>query len=450
VRQGIPTALRSLGPQIGTHPDDLNRQAAEAAIDSFAQQSDSLQNVRQGTFSLADSLRASAFLEQQAQALKTTCIAADGSYDINLLDRIHLQKLRQAITTKDKDLTKSGALASIVPDIIDDISCKLETHALTHKFQPLATSVTMRMLCIRGAWVDIPLNGLFSDVSDTASSVDRYMDGVTNTHSKPLVHHSIDNITTYTRWLENMRDLNATFEPMARIKPGWDSIVGLVNHGAKSKWTFVEVRRLAHAALTDHKRAMKAWATSRNTLTEPPKVGEQGFLVMDVLLSIKQLAANREVDTSDPIHNGSSRPAYSFPIPQASSTSAHTAALLNHQMAQQAAHQSTAHHSQPAHHPRSQRGSQRIHQGQPLPPPPPVLPVNQPIFTNIVPAIPLDPAQQLLPSHLWCRSMVIPAFNCQRTMCSSLCRYNHTLPAWRKDGQLLNDALRSMGIAPPS
>jgi hypothetical protein len=75
--------------------------------------------------------------------------------------------------------------------------------------------------------------------------------------------------------------------------------------------------------------------------------------------------------------------------------------------------------------------------------------VNQPIFANTIPAIPLDPAQQLLPSHLWCKSMVIPAFSCQRTMCNSLCRYNHTLPAWRKDGQLLSSALLSIGITPP-
>jgi hypothetical protein len=112
VNRSAPAALQSLGPQIGAHPDDTHRQAAETAIDAFAQQSAALQNLRQSGFSLADSLRASEILEQQAQAIKTTCIAPDGSCDINMLDHIHLQKLRQAISTKDKDLTKTRRRAS--------------------------------------------------------------------------------------------------------------------------------------------------------------------------------------------------------------------------------------------------------------------------------------------------------------------------------------------------
>jgi len=448
VMQSAPAALRSLGPQIGAHPDDTNRQAAEAAIDAFAQQSASLQSLCQGGFSLADSLRASEILEQQAQLIKTTCVAPDGSCDINMLDRIHLQKLRQAISPKDKDLTKTGTPASLIPDIIEDISCKLETHAHKQKLRQLANSMSMRLMCIRGAWVDIPLNGLFSDVSDTASSVDRHMDGVTSVPTKSTVNHSIDNNTTFTRWLQTMMMLNATFEPLERIKPGWESIMSLIDQCVQNRWTFSEVRQLAFAALTDHKRAMRAWARTRNTLEEPPKVGDRGDLVLSLLRDeIQPLALHRKIDATDPLHTGRCREIPPSFGPQSTSTSAHAAALYNHQMSQQAA--GHLHHQQVADRRNNRRGNQQHIQHPPLPPPPPP-PVNQPVFATSILPVALDTAQQLLPPHLWCRSMVDPSVNCPRAMCASLCRFNHTLPAWQKNGQLLNSALSSVGIKPPS
>jgi hypothetical protein len=104
-----------------------------------------------------------------------------------------------------------------------------------------------------------------------------------------------------------MMKLNATFEPLERIRPGWESIISLIDQGVQNRWTFLEVRRLASAALTDYKRAMRAWAKARNTLAEPPKVGDRGDLVMSELRNIQPLALHRQVDPSDPLHTGRCR-----------------------------------------------------------------------------------------------------------------------------------------------
>jgi hypothetical protein len=387
-------------------------------------------------FSKDDAVSAAAALRQQAEIYQATAIRNDGVTDIIILAPNYLKLLRLAAPAKTANLAevlKQGGLSSPIPQILTEISCKLDDHAESNHLTSIQHNNPIHLQIIRGDWANIPPGFFIStSQSSTGHSIDLAFSHIKAT-PKAANLVAVDCPTTYRRWIKAMMDMNAIFEDPERIRPHWNSFTQLLDTALERKWIFLDVRRIAMAALRDHARAMKRWAVDRGDDRDPPTAGALGPEAEDMVAEAVKTARDRpaEVLAQDSLYTGK---AITFPpTPTAPHTSAQPAARYAPTLAQGLV--------QPLFYRIRDIGLISRRKGQvPFTTPTPTKKKTSKLTTKHTPDD-LSPAQRSLPCPYWCSSFSIDNFRCAEARCEYLCTHNMHLPTWNVNGDCLNLAL---------